>query len=69
MNKKHKEDKKMAKYEELGYCPNNAFGWCEHKTDAGKRALEILGDRIGYMVYETDSVSYKHRGICGFSNS
>lgn len=48
----------MAKYEELGYCPNNAFGWCEHKTDAGKRALEILEDRIGYMVYETDSVSY-----------
>lgn len=48
----------MAKYEKLGYCPENAFGWCEHKTDAGERALEILEDRIGYMVYETDSVSY-----------
>lgn len=47
----------MAKYEELGYCPNNEFGFCK-TTENGKRALEILGDRIGYMVYENDSVSY-----------
>ncbi len=48
----------MAKYEKLGYCPNNEFGFCK-TTENGKRALEILGDRIGYMVYETNSVSYK----------
>ena len=52
----------MAKYEELGYCPDNEFGFCK-TTENGKRALEILGDRRGYMVYETNSVSYKRSYI------
>lgn len=45
----------MAMYENRGFCPNNGF---LHKEMGGcityfwERTKELLGDRIGYMVYD-----------------
>lgn len=51
----------MAMYENLGYCPNNEF-W-NYLMDKGlselsEKALDILGDRIGYMVYLDPNYSF-----------
>ena len=42
----------MAMFEEIGYCPNNAFGmYSKEKNPNWGRTMEVLGDRRGYMVY------------------
>lgn len=52
----------MAMYENRGYCPNNAF-WQraargEDISPYWNETEQLLGDRIGYMVYSEDG------GIC-----
>lgn len=54
----------MAMYENKGYCPNNAF--LHYGMDGNKKVStmwdkvkDILGDRIGYMVYSENGFSYK----------
>ncbi len=53
----------MAMYEHEGFCPNNSFRHyaMEHKDEIPefwKRTREILGDRLGYMVYTEAGCSY-----------
>ena len=50
----------MAMYEDLGFCPNNSFlhyAQGNHVPKIWKRTRDLLGDRIGYMVY-TESCTY-----------
>lgn len=52
----------MAMYEELGYCPSNAFlQYSIHYLVPanGRCSMELLGDRIGYMVYLKHRVRYE----------
>lgn len=60
----------MAMYEDKGYCPCNEFAQygagtfpnVEEKiivSPLWKNAVEILGDRIGYMVYSEAGTSYR----------
>lgn len=52
----------MAMYEKEGFCPNNEF--LHYQMEKGpvsslwERTREILGDRIGYMVYTEAGNSY-----------
>lgn len=48
----------MAKFENLGYCPNNAFGYSRRSFDgAAVQATEtILGRRPVYMVYDQKDI-------------
>lgn len=53
----------MAMYENLGFCPNNSFlQYCMEKGEKvpalWKRTSEILGDRMGYMVYTKNGCNY-----------
>lgn len=62
-----KEDMKMAMYEQLGYCPSNAFFLYEvqRKEDVSefwKETQKLLGDRIHYMVYMTGKTV--HEDLC-----
>lgn len=56
----------MAMYKNRGYCPNNAF-W-QREANEGyisphwEETEQLLGDRIGYMVYSEDG--YKHEDEC-----
>lgn len=49
----------MAMYEDRGYCPSDAF-WRQMATRVEtlsphcEKIMELLGDRIGYMVYSND---------------
>lgn len=47
----------MAMYEQLGFCPSNAFFMKEISQEKlsknWKEVKEILGDRVHYMVYKT----------------
>lgn len=56
----------MAMFEKLGYCPNNDFLDYEMQEEIPKMwkytTKEILGDRIGYMVYDKESCT--HDGWC-----
>ena len=56
----------MAMYEDLGFCPNNSFGfeYPEHETGAlWARTKELIGDRFGYMVYGKDEMAWG-RDVC-----
>ncbi len=54
----------MAMYENLGFCPSNSFttyfqtGERAPLFDKAQKALNLLGDRKGYMVYEGCSPNY-----------
>ena len=50
----------MAMYETEGFCPSNAFTYYsenEKISSFWNRTKEILGDRIGYMVYSPHGFS------------
>lgn len=56
----------MAMYVNRGYCPNDAF-WqyeahSENISPHWEKTEQLLGDRIGYMVYSENG--YKHKGEC-----
>ena len=55
----------MAKYENLGYCPNNSFFQFkdnsiidEAENVNAERALTILGPRTAFMVYDKGDCTY-----------
>ena len=49
----------MAKYEQLGYCPNNTFMTYRDKNPVVKVIETILGRRPYYMVYDKRDVFWK----------
>ena len=54
----------MAMFENEGFCPNNSFYHYgmegKHKiSDAWEKNCDILGDRLGYMVYTEAGCAYK----------
>ena len=54
----------MAMYENRGYCPNNEFLHYQMNqgnkvSDSWEKTKEILGDRIGYMVYSENGYATK----------
>lgn len=61
----------MARFETEGYCPHNAFSQCvANATVQSQRALDILGSRTAFMVYDKGSctyngVAYVVDAICG----
>ncbi len=53
----------MAMYEREGFCPTNSFlhyaiSKTEDEAESIKKRMDILGDRTGYMVYDSNHVAY-----------
>ena len=65
----------MARFETEGYCPHNAFSQCvANATVQSQRALDILGSRTAFMVYDKGSctyngVAYVVDAICGATST
>ncbi len=48
----------MAMYENEGFCPNKSFGFYTGAVNPNWDAThELLGDKLGFMVYTPDGVS------------